>query len=401
MLCSRLPLRPAIAGFMVGMLLFAVGGEAQTATAQGSSFDSDQPIQSLKQATLTAESDSHLVALATALQKARADTEISFGEYREGVQIFQQNHPGFYGNFFGDPFYATYDVRYSRLTWKRQFAEPDINPQNSFRNNDWFFCSPFAYDPAFNGQCRGFTFLASDFFFLPSGPAFGPQELASRRERVREHLPQRDTESRIRRADSAPPEPDTSRTPIADAPMPDRPEPGRSVPAEIETTGPVESESGVDLVSAPNEISVPDKITAPERAAEATPDRAPALSRIRELVRRQQNGAQLSAKERREVMSTLQHMVERQNTGRIYSDEVRSPRLQRQVESLTDRNRAHNGRSPRISTDVVNRPQIDRVELDRSASKTVRRNRSDARSDNSSSRDRSKIENSSDDETEN
>lgn len=79
-------------------------------------------------------------------------------------------------------------------------------------------------------------------------------------------------------------------------------------------------------------------------------------------------------------------------------EKVRSNRLQRQVESLTDQNRAHNDRSARISTDVVNKPQTHRVERDRSASTTRGSSRSDARSDNSSSRDRSKVKSSSNDE---
>lgn len=382
--------RLLITGLVLGLLLMVLGGEGQTAAAQQPAFDSDQPIQSLEQAAVNVDSDSKLVTLATALQKARADTEISHQEYRDGVRVFRQHHPGFYGNFFGDPFYATYDARYVRLTWERQLAEPDINPQNSFRSNSWFFCAPSSYDPAFNGRCLGFAFSASDFFFLPSGPAFGHRKLASRQDRAPVRSASRDIASQIPSVNSASSEPDTSRMPIADVPTPDRPESGRSVPDEIETTPPVESDAG--LAPASDEISVPDKITAPERKIESereartATDRLETISRIRALVRRQQNGGQLSTTERREVMSTLRRMAQRKNAGVEGPNSGRIERLRQHARSLTDRN--HEFADP---------PQAhDRTGIDRSDPGTVRSDRPDAESDKSSSRDRS-----SDDETEN
>jgi len=181
------PSRSSLIGLFLGLLLVAVGGEPHTATAQAPSFDSDQPIQSLEQATVPAESDSALVALGTALQKARADTEISFQEYKDGVRFFQQNHPGFYGNFFGDPFYATYDIRYSRLAWERQMAEPDINPPNGVRTNTWFFCPPShttrrltANAAASHLRCRTSSTFRSDLLLLlRGGPRWGPIEIVS------------------------------------------------------------------------------------------------------------------------------------------------------------------------------------------------------------------------------
>ena len=93
--------------------------------------------------------------------EARADTKISFHEYKEGVRYFREQHPGFYGNFFGDPFYATYDVRYHKLAREQAYVSRDLRIAMSYT------CQPLTYDPAFDGRCRGWRFAATDFFFFP------------------------------------------------------------------------------------------------------------------------------------------------------------------------------------------------------------------------------------------
>jgi hypothetical protein len=377
-------------GVLLGLLLLATGGTAHIAAAQAPSLDADRPIQSLEQAVRTADSDPQLVSLATALQKARADTEISSQEYQRGVHLFRQHHPGFYGNFFGDPFYATYDARYMRLARKRQSVEPDINPENSFRNNQWFFCSPFAYDPAFDGQCRGTEFLVSDFFFLPAGPAFMHQDLASRRERVSPTLARRGTGFPIRPVKPASPTPDTSNTTIADTP--DRPSPDRSAPDKVDAPPAVESDADLELAS-----SVPDEIAPVGREAQAVLERAKAISRIRTLIRQQKNGDRLSIEERREMMSTLRHMARQQNAGRTHAADARSNGLQRRIElpRNQDRQNSPRDRSPRTAPDV-NRTRIDRTQIDRSSSGSARSSRSNAKSDSPSSRNGSQIDTSGD-----
>ena len=114
-------------------------------------------------------SDRALVKRATRLLEARADGDISRATYRDRLNDFRLDHPGFYGNFFGDPFYATYDLRFTRLAELRQRINTFVNPQNSFRSTASFYCSPFSYDPNFGGVCRGFQYAASDFFILPGG----------------------------------------------------------------------------------------------------------------------------------------------------------------------------------------------------------------------------------------
>ncbi|MCS4193819.1 hypothetical protein GGP50_002042 [Salinibacter ruber] len=168
-------------------------------------------------------SDRALVRQATRLLKERADTEISQSAYRDRLNNFRTEHPDFYGNFFGDPFYATYDLRYTRLAELRQRINTFINPQNSIRNTASFYCNPLTYDPAFNGRCRGFTFAASDFFLLPSGPGFGQQDLPSAQGHDRILTTRRDIGLYPRSVDPGPRQPDTSRTP--DTP---RPTPGHS-----------------------------------------------------------------------------------------------------------------------------------------------------------------------------
>ena len=136
----------------------------QTARTQGAPFDPAAPVASLRRAN--PDSREELVSLAKSLQAARADTEISFDEYRDGVRFFRTNYPAFYGNFFGDPFYATYDVQYQRTARAAWLAGLDINPHRGFRSMTGFLCAPHGYDPAFG--CRSWAYRPSDFFSLPS-----------------------------------------------------------------------------------------------------------------------------------------------------------------------------------------------------------------------------------------
>ncbi|MFB6230421.1 MAG: hypothetical protein ABEL04_04620 [Salinibacter sp.] len=152
-------------GLALAVLIVATGASPRTATAQATAFDADKPIQSLRQTAVTAESDSRLADLATALMKARADTKIGHSTYQKGVQYFKLNHPEFYGNFFGNPFYATYDADYFRMARLRYLASLEVNPfQSSLAN--MFFCDPLSYDPAFGGTCQGFRYV-SEFFLVP------------------------------------------------------------------------------------------------------------------------------------------------------------------------------------------------------------------------------------------
>lgn len=160
----------SILGLSLALLFATAAPTGQTASAQKAEtpgFDVNAPISSLRTADLSTEQKR--VELATRLLEARADTEISHATYKDGVQFFKNLYPEFYGNFFGDPFYATYDVQYIRLVRARQHAELDVNPRNDFWDPTSFFCFPFSYDPAFGGECvGGFTFAASDFFFIPA-----------------------------------------------------------------------------------------------------------------------------------------------------------------------------------------------------------------------------------------
>jgi len=144
----------------------ASGGEGEERRV--GRIDPENPVRSLRRATPDSQDD--LVSLAKRLQEARADTEISYGEYREGVHFFRTNYPSFYGNYFGDPFYATYDVQYhttARDAWR---AGLDVNPHRGFRDGTAFLCAPSGYDPAFG--CRSWAYAPSDFFILPDVFAF-------------------------------------------------------------------------------------------------------------------------------------------------------------------------------------------------------------------------------------
>jgi len=378
--------RPIFFGLLLGLLLVAGVGPGQVATAQQPIFDADRPVESLRQAAPPAASDSVLIVLATALQKARADTEISYGEYKDGVWFFQQQHPGFYGNFFGDPFYATYDVRYQKLALRRQLAEPDINPTNSFRNNKWFFCSPLGYDPAFNGQCRGLGFTVSDFFYLPSGPAFGEQNFASRRDRPQALATRGDADIQTRTAISASRTPDTSRVPVGDTPTPDRPDPEPSTSDGAETvavdappspTPETPTHTSGRLVS---KIEVPDRVRAHMQETASSLERTKTLLRIRQEIRRRSERGQLSHRERARVaqriaedsgMDELTRSISRvRRTLTDHADRRPSERLDR-----NDIERRAQRRTANRSTESSTSESVQRRSEDAATSSESRRNR--------------------------
>ncbi|MFB6230420.1 MAG: hypothetical protein ABEL04_04615 [Salinibacter sp.] len=150
----------------LALLLTTMGASLQGATAQTPTFDVEQPTASLQRALLVAEEDSQLVDLATALMEARADTEISQSTYKEGVRYFRTFHPQFYGNFFGHPYYATYDSEYVYMSRLRSLAGTEIDPRSGV--SGLFSCHPRWYDPAFGGRCE-YQFAAFQFLFLPGG----------------------------------------------------------------------------------------------------------------------------------------------------------------------------------------------------------------------------------------
>lgn len=159
-------------GLAFALVLLLVVGAAQTGMAQTPTLDEDEPIKTLTDAIHTAESDSQLVALATALLDAREETEISFSTFKQGVRTFRKLRPAFYGNFFGDPSTATYDARYMKMDRLRRLAGYEVDPLRGLPG--LFACNPMSYDPAFGGTCRGFRFASTDFFFLPSGTTSFP-----------------------------------------------------------------------------------------------------------------------------------------------------------------------------------------------------------------------------------
>jgi len=67
-------LSTSLLGLFFGLLFTTGVGSVQTTVAQQPSLNLAQPVQSIKQAALTIDSDARLVDLATAWMKARADT---------------------------------------------------------------------------------------------------------------------------------------------------------------------------------------------------------------------------------------------------------------------------------------------------------------------------------------
>jgi hypothetical protein len=114
--------------------------------------------------------DRSLVRAATRLLERRARGEITFRAYQSGVETFRQNHPGFYGAFFGDPFH--YRAENIDLVQQRQLVNLELFPWSRFSDDLAFRCHPYAFDPylaryARSVSCRGFQFPISEFSVYP------------------------------------------------------------------------------------------------------------------------------------------------------------------------------------------------------------------------------------------
>lgn len=239
-------------------------------------------------------SDDVLVRRATELLTLRANTKISFKSYARGVRYFKENHPAFYGAFFGDPFFAEYDVRYFDLVDRRRTINVDVNPTNSIFNSSWLFCHPYGYDPAFNGTCRGFAYPADEFFLLPTWIAFagdsGHEELAS----VPRYL--RDA-NRINGNAQGPVVQNPPSAVASTAPSRDTP---RDV-APVRSVEQILADADLDRI----DVSQTDVQVPPLMRAVDTPEQWQDIQRLRTLVRQQNRGLRLSAAERAEMMAHL------------------------------------------------------------------------------------------------
>lgn len=155
---SRIHVR-VIVGAALACCLLAVGPPELRAQSAGAPL-------SEQAAKVDLADDSARVTRATRLLEKREEREISFSEYVAGVRHIKKSHPAFYGAFFGDPMYATYDSRYFYLAWQRRVANQTIDPVAA-GSWTWFLCDPLGYDPAFGGQCRSYMFSVQDYLLTP------------------------------------------------------------------------------------------------------------------------------------------------------------------------------------------------------------------------------------------
>ena len=149
-------------------LLLGAGFLIGPPTAQAQLPD---PVDALLSETTADASETVLVRNATALLAARTYGEITFRQYRAGVDHFRANHPDFYGAFFGDPFY--YRAENVDLVQQRQVVNLELSSWTSFDDATAFRCHPYAYDPYFARYnhppaCRGFQFPVAEFSVYPS-----------------------------------------------------------------------------------------------------------------------------------------------------------------------------------------------------------------------------------------
>jgi len=336
-------------------------------------------------------SDRILVRQATRLLKERADTEISQSAYRDRLNNFRTEHPDFYGNFFGDPFYATYDLRYTRLAELRQRINTFINPQNSIRNTAGFYCNPLTYDPAFNGRCRGFTFAASDFFLLPSGPGFGQQDLPSAQGHDRILTTRRDIGLRPRSVDPGPRQSDTSRTPDTPRPTPDHPEAERAS-ANAQVTKTFSSARAARARSSDRsapQIDVPDDVHDSMREVASSLEQKETILRIRREIGRRSERGRLSVRERARVARRIAEANGRDELTRSISriQDMRADQADHRLPERRDRNELRRR---------IRRTADDRAEESGSSRSAQRRSTDPASSSSSRERSRSS-ENSSGD----
>lgn len=295
-----------VVSLVLALLLSLVVGPSQTATAQKVAFNVDDPLTSLQQAPAT--SDSQRVALATALLRARAYGEIDRSTYEDGVWYFLENHPGFYGNFFGDPFYATYDIRYFRLVQMRWLAELEIDPHGESSITASFFCDPFSYDPAYGGRCLGLRYGADEFFLVPSivtPPTRNPTVLANRRSSSSRIVHQEARTNRQSIPDSLhtpdlPPHTSASaRTSPVDAVAIDE-EPTRSAPLVPVT--PVEE---MQPSGQTRQLQLPDNLYTSMEETASSLKRNEVAFRIRQLMSRRYGNRALSAQEQAQFATRL------------------------------------------------------------------------------------------------
>ena len=252
------------------------------------------------------------------------------------------------------------------------------------------------YDPAFNGRCRGFTFAASDFFLLPSGPGFGQQDLSSAQGHDRILTTRKDIAIRPRSVDPAPRAPDTSRISVGRSSTPNRPAPEPSTSDAAETVAlnappPSAPETPTHtsgrLVS---KIEVPDRVRAHMQETASSMERTETLLRIRQEIRRRSERGQLSHRERARVAQRIAEDNGMDELTRSIS------RVRRTLADHVDRRS-----SERLDrNDIERRTQRRAVNrsTESSTSESVQRRTEDATTSSESRRSRSRSsENSSDD----
>lgn len=159
--------RPLCLSSILLLAVAVLAGRPGTAQAQD---PLPQPVDALAAHAATDVTDARLVETATALLTARAEAEISFRRYREGVDYFREHYPDFYGAFFGDPFF--YRAENVELVRKRQLVNLDLSSWTSLSDDTAFRCHPYAYDPHLarygsTRACRGFSFPVSEFSVYP------------------------------------------------------------------------------------------------------------------------------------------------------------------------------------------------------------------------------------------
>jgi len=306
----------ALLGFSLALLLVTAAPLGQTASAQEAetpAFDADAPIMSLQKAN--PRTNAQLISLATALMEARAETKISHSTYQKGVTFFRVNHPQFYGNFFGHPYYATYDSEYVYMSRLRSLARADADPRSELPG--LFSCHPRWYDPAFGGRCE-YQFPTFQFLLLPDGslPAVAsgtslrnpkPVRLGENCRRawcellydefLRYDLPKNYGERPTRASSSPkgkrPPRPGKGEIPTASV---DKKEP--PVPSEI--ARPVKPVQGPD-----RSIDLPENVHTSMRKRAFSLWQTEKVLRFRKLIEQKYSGSGLSAQARDEMASHL------------------------------------------------------------------------------------------------
>lgn len=320
-------------GFALALLLTTMGTSLQSATAQTPTFDVERPTSSLEWALLAAETNSQLVTLATALMEARADTKISQANYKKGIYFFRKLHPEFYGNFFGNPYYATYDSEYVYMSRVRSLATNEIDSQSGLPG--LFSCHPRWYDPAFGGQCE-YRFAAFEFLLSPDGSLptiasapsirdYKPIRLGANchaewctllyDEFLRHDLSEDYREHPVQSTPSIekPGRADISTGSVDNV---DKKEP--PVPSEIETPG--------ELIQIPDRrIDLPDDVHTSMLKTATSLRRTERTLQLENLVDQKYDGSDLSAQERARVVSQLSKVVApKRSTGVLSHRQVGS-----------------------------------------------------------------------------